>query len=751
MRKTWYITLLAATLLCACQKESFPTASLPHGVSECTFACEVPPLTPQTRSNAFPSSFNDASISGATLAAYNAQTGSLYASAHFTGNFGEMTLPLETGTAYYVYALVNMGDRTSVLPSTRSGFDSFTYSVPSYQDVASKGLPMSGMIPYTPGVTASGAISLSRLFAKVTLNVTLGDFNGGTAGGVVINSLRLYNGNGVLAPYGQSAMTASSQAIGAYDYETLASPSGTASTVFYAPENRQGEIGSATSSRYKNPDTTPAIAAVQDLLTYVEVDISASSAYYTGTLKCRSYIGSNATTNFDVKGNHSYTWNLTITEDGLAYDDWKEEQDITDNRQLSLLNPIYVEPGDIVPWSGVITSNILLADLGKTFSGQDWEQVVASSGSTSFTVQAGATAGMTAELQVSPLRNPKASLTKDSQVRVVDKTVSWEGYDASVYSSENRKVYAVLQGQSVDAQVKYSFLWAGAETRLPGECPSAWTYTAEPSEGVSSAYTAGSATVLDKVTYTVPSDLAPGDYAITVSRTGGHTGQDVAYLRVSAPTYYVLKAEPATVSLAVGGQQALVAKVYTVTNGIISPTGETVAATWSVVSGGAVASVGQTTGVVTALSSGTATITASATYGGQTLTLAPADYVTVSVSDSITTEYELVISPETATLVVGHSRSYTAVLRTWTVVNGVRTTYSDTALQNSQITWQSSSACATISAGTVTGVSAGTATITATYAYSGQNLTDTASLTVIASGGGAIDDGWDDGGTTILN
>jgi len=755
MRKIWYITLLAATLLCACQKESFPAASLPEGVSEYSFACEVEYLSPQTKSSAFPSSFNDASISGATLAAYNAQTGSFYTSAHFTGNFGEMTLPLETGTAYYIYALVNMGNLTSSLPATRSGFDTYTYAVPSYQDVASKGLPMSGMIQYTPGQSASGAISLSRLFAKVTLSVTLGSFDGGTAGGVVINSLRLYNGNGVLKPYGQSAMTSASQAIAGGDYETLATPSGTAGTVFYVPENRQGEIGSATSSRYKNPDLSPAIAAVQDLLTYVEVDISASSAYYTGTLKCRSYIGSNATTNFDVKGNHSYVWNLSITEDGLAYDDWKEEQDITDNRQLSLLNPIYVEPGDIVPWSDVITSNMAIVDLGKTFSGQDWTQVVDPSGSSSFSILPTATAGMTADLQVSPLRNPKASLTKNSQVRVVDKTVTWEGYDASVFSTENRKVYPVLQGQSVDAPVKYAFLWGGTETTLPGECPSSWTYTDTPSAGVSSTYTAGGPAVLDKVTYTVPSGLAPGDYAITVSRTGGHSGQDVAYLRVSAPTYYVLKAEPVSVTLAVGGQQTLQAYVYTVTNGVISATGVPVTASWSVVSGSAVASVGQTSGVVTALSSGTATITANATYGGETLTLAPADYVTVNVSDSITTEYEVLVSPQNATLVVGHTRNYSAVLRTWTLVNGVRTTSTDTPL-TSGVTWQSSDTTkATIgsTSGTVTGVAAGTATITAAYTPAGgSQVTGTATLTVVAPGGGSIDTGWDDGGgTTILD
>jgi uncharacterized protein YjdB len=63
----------------------------------------------------------------------------------------------------------------------------------------------------------------------------------------------------------------------------------------------------------------------------------------------------------------------------------------------------------------------------------------------------------------------------------------------------------------------------------------------------------------------------------------------------------------------------------------------------------------------------------------------------------------------------------------------------------------SNTAKATInSAGQVTGVSAGTATITATYAQDGQpDRTATASLTVV-SGGNNWDDSWDDHGEIIL-
>jgi uncharacterized protein YjdB len=117
-----------------------------------------------------------------------------------------------------------------------------------------------------------------------------------------------------------------------------------------------------------------------------------------------------------------------------------------------------------------------------------------------------------------------------------------------------------------------------------------------------------------------------------------------------------------------------------------------------------------------------------------------------------TYEQEFLLSPASATLEVGYTRTYRAFIRTWTVVNGARTTYTDSALQNSSLTWSvSNTAKATInSAGQVTGVSAGTVTISATYAQDGQpDRTATASLTVV-SGGNNWDDSWDDHGEIVL-
>ena len=85
-------------------------------------------------------------------------------------------------------------------------------------------------------------------------------------------------------------------------------------------------------------------------------------------------------------------------------------------------------------------------------------------------------------------------------------------------------------------------------------------------------------------------------------------------------------------------------------------------------------------------------------------------------------------------------------------MDGARTTYSDSVLQNTALSWSvSSTSRATVnSAGQVTGRSAGAVTVTARYTPSGSaELTATASLTIV-SGGSNWDDSWDDAGEINL-
>ena len=338
-----YITVLI--VLASCSKEDSHERFSISADGDCpvVFGYNVKSLNdPETKSAYISSSFNDARITGITIAVYDNETGVLHFKKHFTSGFDEMEIPLHSGTVYNLYALANMGDQTGNIPSDRNVLLSdFTYRVPSYSDVDSKGLPMTGKIEYFTAGAGETVFDLRRLFAKITLNVTT-SYDGGTAGGVKVTSLKVGNGNAVLSAFGSSSLTTSSNRLAVEDYATNSSVNAN-SVVFYVPENLQGKIGSATSSHDKNPDRNSAINAVKDLLTYVDVTVTANSVYYAGTIHYRSYIGADAKTDFNVAGNCRYIWNMTLTEDGLVYDDWKTDQTdlVAISHTLSFDNDVY--------------------------------------------------------------------------------------------------------------------------------------------------------------------------------------------------------------------------------------------------------------------------------------------------------------------------------------------------------------------------------------------------------------------------
>ncbi len=129
------------------------------------------------------------------------------------------------------------------------------------------------------------------------------------------------------------------------------------------------------------------------------------------------------------------------------------------------------------------------------------------------------------------------------------------------------------------------------------------------------------------------------------------------------------------------------------------------------------------------------------TYGGITSSTADRASLTVtSAGGPVTHTYELRIEPATASIESGQTQQFRAYL----VTDG---NVSEKVLLSSGVLWSSSATgVATISnSGLATGVSAGTATITAKYTPAGSSqIQATATLTVTAGGGVIIDDGWED-------
>lgn len=175
---------------------------------------------------------------------------------------------------------------------------------------------------------------------------------------------------------------------------------------------------------------------------------------------------------------------------------------------------------------------------------------------------------------------------------------------------------------------------------------------------------------------------------------------------------YTLENSTSSSSMKVGGTTALAANYFKVVDGVKdSSTDMTSYAAWTS-SDTSIATVSG--GVVTAKASGTVVITS--TYNGYKAT------TTISIEDDIT--YDVYLTPTSTSVMTGRTTKLTAVQRTFT--NGVQTYGQDVS---SSCTWSSSNT-SVVTVGTngvITGVSTGSATISAIH--NGTTLTATVTVT----------------------
>ena len=327
-----------------------------------------------TRESAFPggetkSVLTSADIetrkTGITLAAYKG--GSLYEVRHYASGLSAMALPLEEGAAFQVYALVNMGDMTASFPQQESALEDLSYTISSYTDgaesLSSRGMPMCGSLSYVAG-GAPAVIPVKRLLAKVHVNINA------YIPGAVIGDVKVGHLNRKLKPFGTSCAESASDTQGllelsdgeqdtenkvTYEESTESPKRASGHFLLYVPENRQGTVAGITSSRDKNPDRNTAVNGRSSLLTYMEVSMHVAGEKWEGPVTYRSYLGGNATTDFEILRNQEYAWTVDYREDGLQENDWKIVTDeLTEYRYRYLLVPSTVsiivgETAGIVP------------------------------------------------------------------------------------------------------------------------------------------------------------------------------------------------------------------------------------------------------------------------------------------------------------------------------------------------------------------------------------------------------------------
>ena len=740
-----------------------------------------------------------------TLAAYRA--GTLYRSGYFTSDLSQMELELVSGETYNVYAFVNMGDRTASLPASESGLSGVTYTIPAWQSVNNSGLPMTGVLTgFTAAPGTPGTVPVTRRFAKVTASLTC-TWPGARITGAVVGNM-----NARIPLVGYAAMSGVSDALSWEDSDTGGSSSAT--MVFYVPENMQGTVSGISRSHDKSHEFNATVAANRDKLTYLEVSASgssSSSAMYGGNVTYRSYLGDNATTNFDIEGNTAYVWTITYGEDGLAEDTWKiDTEDLDDRRTFSWnQNPIYVEPGQTVTFSNWYTTNITTG-IGVELSGPDLNEVVASSTGTAFTVSSDSRPAIGVTATATPAHNPIQRLIQSTLFVVRRWVAEWKGYSQQIFSDEGKKVYVIdyhggFNGsKTVAPTVDYwnnpggnpnSNRGVGEQAPGSGNAGMKWTYS-RPS-GMSVQYSGS----LDRVTYTVPKTVVPGDYPIYATvKADGYA--DEAFIRV-LDTRFLYWSDGADLSVS---EEYTMGTLLTLPAGGSAPSfvfGDETGNTGSPLSGGSfypngynypylygqgiassflqeiqsslvvdvpstlTFSSGPT--LVTGMAQGVAvgrlsgTLASLPSPGTHTITVYLADDPSLSIDlDLVFTSAPvesfietLEISPATANILVGNTHAFTVTLVTQRCENGVpvgnptRQTLSNSA---AGMSWQSSNPSkATVSAGNVTGVSVGQTVITVSYnAPHGGHPQAQATINVIEENGMDVETDWNEGGEIEL-
>ena len=157
--------LAALALSQGCAKDSTPLAAEDMTVP---VSLSIEGEAPATRSVLPSTTAFENAINEVTVMSYNGLTGDLEVSRHFTSTRFSLTLTRSVPHNLYVFA--NMGDMSALAPKSESGVAALSYTIPSYQSISSKGIPMAGTKSIGAAATTA-PVSLRRLMAKLILTV----------------------------------------------------------------------------------------------------------------------------------------------------------------------------------------------------------------------------------------------------------------------------------------------------------------------------------------------------------------------------------------------------------------------------------------------------------------------------------------------------------------------------------------------------------------------------------------------------
>ena len=308
--------VLSALLLASCGKEILPAAE-----PESRFSLLLEEEDVLSTKTLLQSADIESRIPSVTLGIY--QGGRLVEKAHFGSGFNQMSLPLEDGT-YTVYALANMGDMQQALPNAESSLSNLSYTIPGYLEtpdgIEYRGIPMAGSLTFSADGSSGKTIPVKRLLAKVTVQLSC-EWTG------AIDAVKIYNLNRKLKPFGNSAAASASDILPVQEFHAGTGLS-TGTFVFYVPENLQGTVSGISDSSRKSPEGNSSVNSKKDRLTYLETSVSGTSGVQ-GSITYRSFLGSNATSDFNIRRNCRYNWTLHFLPDDRQYNDWKHDNGLS--------------------------------------------------------------------------------------------------------------------------------------------------------------------------------------------------------------------------------------------------------------------------------------------------------------------------------------------------------------------------------------------------------------------------------------
>ena len=700
-----------------------------------------------------------------------------------TGAFIEspssFTMELIKGREYNLYVLANMGEIEA--PHQETEMSGYCYSIKSVSDISGS-FPMAWEYPaYTvSGSSPKVSISLERLISRIRFSIdksSIDDFS--------VTAVKLCQGALKMYPFSSGSKAESTSDVGDGDYATssdLSTLNSGGTVTFYTLENCQGVLlPGNTDPESKNPEE---ISDQSLLCTYLEMTASYSGQYEgvdvsSDNVVYRFYIGEDNCTDFNVRRNNDLKIHLNVTEDRIFDDRWKVSygEDLPtiayglENSKTSVslnvggsttlsTNYYRVVDGtrdsssDVTSFAAWTSSNTSVATVsgGKitakaagtatitaTYNGYKATTNVTVSNvmgyalelsRSTLSVQAESTAAITA-YYVTYTNGVETSRTN------VTSSATWKTSMSSIVTVSGGTVTGVSAGQAVvtatyrsysksctvtvtakPVTYTYKLVVSLADSSIDvGETTNATATYITYADGVQSSskdvtssatWTSGNTTVAS-VSAGIITGKASGSAVIKAAYNGYEGSQTIT---VNDVLTYGLEQSITSPSIYVGASLASAANYITFKNGTRSSSQTvTSSATWTS-SDTSVATVSG--GTITGVKAGTATITA--TYNGYSAT------VEVTVEDKIT--YDVYLSPASTTVVTGRTSKLTAVQRTFT--NGVQTYGQDVS---SSCTWSSdNTAVATVSTnGVITGVSKGTATITAVY--NGTTLIGTVTVT----------------------